>query len=116
MRWNTVRCAACSAISGIDWIADDPVPITATRRPVKSTPSWGQRLVKYVGPANVSRPGMSGRFGCDSTPTARIRNRADTSSPSVGADVPAPDRSSYAADVTLVSNWMSRRRSKRSAT
>ena len=29
----------------IDWMADDPVPMTATRCPVKSTPSWGQRPV-----------------------------------------------------------------------
>ena len=30
---------AWAAISGIDWIADEPVPITATRLPVRSTPS-----------------------------------------------------------------------------
>ena len=35
VRWNTVSCAACSAISGIDWMPDDPVPITATRLPAK---------------------------------------------------------------------------------
>jgi hypothetical protein len=45
VRWKTVRCAACSAINGIDWIAEEPVPITATRFPVKSTPSCGQRPV-----------------------------------------------------------------------
>ena len=37
--------AACSAISGIDWMPDEPVPITPTRWPVKSTPSCGQRPV-----------------------------------------------------------------------
>ena len=45
VRWNTNRCAAWRAISGIDWTADEPVPITPTRRPVKSTPSCGQRPV-----------------------------------------------------------------------
>ncbi len=30
---------------GIAWIADDPVPITATCCPVKSTASCGQRPV-----------------------------------------------------------------------
>ena len=30
-----------------------PVPMTPTRMPVKSTPSWGQRLVKYVGAGEV---------------------------------------------------------------
>nr|WP_293244051.1 hypothetical protein [Panacagrimonas sp.] len=45
VRWNTVSRTATSAISGVDWIADEPVPITATRGTVKSTPSRGQRLV-----------------------------------------------------------------------
>ena len=31
VRWNTVSCLACLAMIGIDWIADEPVPITATR-------------------------------------------------------------------------------------
>ena len=47
VRWKTVRCVACSAINGTDWMAEDPVPITATRWPVKSTPSWGQCPVWY---------------------------------------------------------------------
>ena len=41
VRWNTVSCVAWLAMIGIDWIADDPVPMTATRLPVKSTPSCG---------------------------------------------------------------------------
>ena len=45
VRWKTVTCAACSAICGIDWMPDEPVPITATRLPVKSTPSCGQAPV-----------------------------------------------------------------------
>ncbi|MFN8022760.1 MAG: hypothetical protein U0Q03_14625 [Acidimicrobiales bacterium] len=46
VRWNTVTCDACWAISGVDWIDDEPVPMIATRLPVKSTPSCGQRLVR----------------------------------------------------------------------
>jgi len=38
VRWNTVVCAAWAAMIGIDWIAEEPVPMTATRWPVKSTP------------------------------------------------------------------------------
>jgi hypothetical protein len=30
---------------GIDWMPDDPVPMTATRLPEKSTPACGHRLV-----------------------------------------------------------------------
>ena len=44
VRWNTVRCPACCAITGIAWIADEPVPITPTRWPAKLTGSCGQRL------------------------------------------------------------------------
>ena len=45
VRWNTNSSAASSAMIGIAWIADEPVPITATRLPVKSTPASGQRAV-----------------------------------------------------------------------
>ncbi len=38
VRWNTVSSLACCAMIGIDWIADEPVPITPTRELVKSTP------------------------------------------------------------------------------
>ena len=48
VRWKTTSSAACSAMSGMAWMADDPVPMTATRCPVKSTPSWGQRAVWYA--------------------------------------------------------------------
>ncbi len=70
VRWKTVSCSACSAMSGIDWTADDPVPITATRLPVKSTPSCGQVLVKYTSPAKRSVPSMSGTFGIERQPVA----------------------------------------------
>ena len=36
VRWKTVSWAACSAICGTNWIADAPVPITATRLPARS--------------------------------------------------------------------------------
>ena len=51
-------------------MADEPVPITATRCPVKSTPSCGQRPVCQLGPWNESLPGKAGSFGTDSTPVA----------------------------------------------
>ena len=46
VRWNTVSWGASAAISGIDWMPEEPVPITATRLPLKSTPSCGHVLVK----------------------------------------------------------------------
>ena len=45
VRWNTVRCLACCAISGIAWTPVAPVPMTPTRLAVKSTPSCGHWLV-----------------------------------------------------------------------
>ena len=36
---SAVECGfACLAMIGIDWTPDEPVPITPTRNPVKSTP------------------------------------------------------------------------------
>lgn len=70
VRWNTVRSAASCAISGIAWMPDDPVPITATRRPVKSTFSWGQCAVWKVRPAKRSAPGRSGPLDVDRHPVA----------------------------------------------
>ena len=37
VRWKTSTCAVFGAISGISWIAEAPVPITATRLPARST-------------------------------------------------------------------------------
>ena len=55
---------------GIDWMPDEPVPITPTRLPVRSTPSWGQRLVKYTSPWKRSVPSMSTSLGTDRQPVA----------------------------------------------
>ena len=70
VRWKTVSSRACSAMIGIDWMPDEPVPMTATRLPVKSTPSCGQRLVKYTSPPNWSAPSISGDLGSDRQPVA----------------------------------------------
>ncbi len=73
MRWKTVRSPACSAMTGIDWMPDEPVPMTPTRWPVKSTPSWGHAPVWYVGPGERSRPGTSGTFGAERQPVAMMQ-------------------------------------------
>jgi hypothetical protein len=70
VRWNTVRCAACLAITGIDWMPDAPVPMMPTRLPVKSTGSCGQAAVCRVTPRKLSAPLNSGRFAADRQPTA----------------------------------------------
>ncbi len=48
-----------AASSGTTWIALAPVPITPTRLPSSAT-AWSQAAVWKAGPANASRPGMSG--------------------------------------------------------
>ena len=70
VRWKTVSCAAWDAMIGMDWIAEEPVPMTATRLPEKSTPSCGQRLVKYTSPAKELAPAMSTSLGMDRQPVA----------------------------------------------
>jgi hypothetical protein len=37
VRWNTVSAAAWRPMIGIDWMPEEPVPMTATRWPEKST-------------------------------------------------------------------------------
>ena len=62
VRWKRSRCSTIGWICGTAWIADAPVPITATRRPVRSW-SWFQRAVWNVSPSKLSRPGSVGDGG-----------------------------------------------------
>ena len=59
MRWKTCSCSTFGWISGTNWIADAPVPITATRSPASSC-SWSQRAEWKVVPSKLSRPGSVG--------------------------------------------------------
>src|SRR5262249_22824517 len=70
VRWDTDTLDACAALCGVGWMADEPVPITATVLPVKSTPSFGQRPVCHVGPLKSAAPGMSGSLGTERHPVA----------------------------------------------
>ena len=81
MRWNTVSALACSAISGIDWMADEPVPITPTRCPEKSTPSLGHSPVCQIGPLKSAMPSNGGLLAEERQPTAIMQKRASTLSP-----------------------------------
>ena len=101
---------------GIDWTPDEPVPITATRLPVKSTPSCGQRVVEYTSPRKRSTPSMSGIFGSDRQPVAITKKRQRISSPRSVRIRQREASSSQAAFSTRVEKRMSRRRSCLSAT
>jgi hypothetical protein len=59
---------------------------------------------------------LAGFWAVERQPVAMMQNRADTSSPRSVLTVQRPAASSKWAAVTRVSSWISRRRSKRSAT
>ncbi len=106
VRWNTYRCSATAAISGATWIPVDPVPMSPTRLPVKSTPSFGHRDVWYQGPSNESSPGRSGTWNSDRHPAAETKYRAVTVAPSDVVTVHAAAAASQEAPVTRVFSWM----------
>jgi hypothetical protein len=66
-------CLACCAISGIACTAVAPVPITATRLAVKSTPSCGYWLVWYHLPLNEPSPLNGGTLVADRLPTTALK-------------------------------------------
>src|SRR5690349_17099510 len=103
-------------MTGTDWMPDDPVPMTATRLPVKSTGSCGQCSVWYTSPANVLNPGKSGVNAADSGPVAMMQNRAEMTSPPSVVTVQRSVSSSSTAEATLVLNVIPERRSSLSAT
>ncbi len=55
---------------GIICTPDEPVPITPTRNPVKSTPSCGHRPEWYHLPWKLSMPLKSGTRGVERLPAA----------------------------------------------
>src|SRR5215813_5569576 len=75
VRWNSTRRATSGWISGTIWIADAPVPTTATRLPSRRAP-WSQRAEWKTSPGKVASPGMSGRRGSESGPAAEMTTSA----------------------------------------
>ena len=72
-------------------MAEAPVPMTATRLPVRST-SWFHRAEWKISPSNSSSPSMSGSAGSVSGPTAETTKFAVK----VPADVLTCQRASWA--------------------
>ncbi len=114
VRWKRSRCSTTGWICGTTWIAEAPVPTTATRRPVRSW-SWFQSAVWNVTPSKVSRPGMSGIAGSLRKPGAAIR-RSAVNGPCVVSTCQTPRSSSHCAPVIVQSKWMRSRTPKRSDT
>ena len=59
VRCSTTTSAASGAIAGMTWMAEAPVPTTATRLPRRST-ARSQRAVCMAGPVKSALPGISG--------------------------------------------------------
>jgi hypothetical protein len=75
VRWKTWSLPTLGWISGTNWIAEAPVPITATRSPVRSC-SQSHWAEWNAVPSKLSSPGTSGNDGSDSGPWAAIRTSA----------------------------------------
>lgn len=65
------RVVSPGIMRGTNWIDDAPVPMTATRSPVRSW-SWSHAAEWNVVPAKRSRPGASGSLGSLSGPLAMM--------------------------------------------
>ncbi len=101
VRWKTYRREARSARCGMNWIALAPVPIAATRFPVRSA-AWSHRAEwKAVPPKVFGKDGYAGRLSC---PQAITSARAASSSPPVVRIRQSPGPSSKAASSTSVPN------------
>ena len=60
----------------------EPVPITPTRLPARSTPSCGQRALWCHSPSKSSSPSIAGRCGIDRLPQAMTQYVAEYVAPS----------------------------------
>ena len=97
VRWNTVRCPACSAITGMAWMPDAPVPIDPD-------PLAGEvhRLVRPVAGVQrppgeaVSAPGNTGLLAVGQAP-----HRGDQV-PGSRRSVPSSVRTVHASRVIVV--------------
>ena len=92
-RWNTYSSATCGAISVMHCTPLEPVPITPTRLPRRSTPSCGHATVWYDLPVEASRgPRCSGSWSTTAVRRRRTRNWADRRSPPLVVIGPAVRR------------------------
>ena len=64
VRWKTCSCSTSGWIVGTIWIADAPVPSTATFLPARSTEwshcaEWKEGPAKRVAPRDVGQPRLA---------------------------------------------------------
>ena len=100
VRWKIVSRCTSGWIAGMNWSAEAPLPITATRRP-RSDRSWRQFDEWNSSPRKLDRPGRSGISGSCSGPAATMKNRA-LMRPSLVSSSHRRDMSSQRASSTSV--------------
>src|SRR4051794_2055524 len=110
VRWNTTIEATSGWISGTNWMAEAPVPTTATFLSVRSY-SWSQRAEWKTLPWNRSIPGSWGIDGSDNAPTALTRMSA-VIGPRLVSRHQRVVSASHVAPVTVVLRRMWRQRSR----
>ena len=101
---------------GIDCMADEPVPMTPTRLPEKSTFSCGQRPVWKTGPSKLSSPSKAGKLGEERHPVAITQKVAEIRSPPSVSTTQWLASSLKTAETIRVLKTISFLKSKRSAT
>lgn len=104
MRWKSVSRPTLGWIAGTIWIAEAPVPTTATRLPVRSR-SWSHWEEWKTWPGNSASPGSSGTAGSESGPVAETRASA-VQQPRV---VVTRQRACSASQRASMTSWLSRR-------
>ena len=132
VRCATINCCTMGCIAGITWIADAPVPMTATQPAFARRPTGGavaasayallpparslvrrvvllgpaHRVVWKAGPQNISSPGIFGGIGSLSGPFA-ITNTSTVHVRLAVVTLHCCDASFHRAPVTSSPKWIS---------
>src|SRR5699024_3867464 len=105
VRWNTVKCSASLAITGMDCTPLEPVLITPTFLPVKSTCSCGQFPDWYHSPVKEFNSLKSGTFVAAAKQTTAVIKYVAVSDASSSVKIfPKFVSSWYCALITVVLN------------
>src|SRR6266403_831201 len=99
VRTKTFIDPTSGAMVWITWMPVAPVPTTATRLPLRSTPPFGHRPVWVITPLNVDWPGKRSFSGADSMPQQASKYCVSMCSPS---EVTTSQRPSFSRHKALI--------------
>ncbi len=101
VRWNSTRRFTSGWISGTIWIAEAPVPTTATRLPFRSK-EWFHLAEWNTGPAKSASPGTSGQGRLGQRPRGADQHVGGELAAGWSAAASAPGSGSQRARITSV--------------